>query len=70
MSKGGMPNIPGTNPAMMAGAMGGGASLKKKDNKKKGSKSGNPAKRAAENSGLSYGSETTSGSGSSFGLGK
>jgi hypothetical protein len=43
---------------------------KKKDDKKKGSKSGNPAKRAAENSGLSYGSETTSGSGSSFGLGK
>jgi signal recognition particle subunit SRP54 len=70
MSKGGMPNIPGTNPAMMAGAMGGGSSLKKKDSKKKGSKSGNPAKRAAENSGLSYGSETTSGSGSSFGLGK
>lgn len=70
MSKGGMPNIPGTNPAMMAGAMGGGSSLKKKDNKKKGSKSGNPAKRAAENSGLSYGSETTSSSGSSFGLGK
>jgi signal recognition particle subunit SRP54 len=70
MSKGAMPNIPGTNPAMMAGAMGGGQGSKKKDNKKKGSKSGNPAKRAAENSGLRYGSETTSGSGSSFGLGK
>jgi signal recognition particle subunit SRP54 len=45
VAKGGMPNIPGTNPALMGG--GGFSGGKKKiDQKKKGSKSGNPAKRA------------------------
>ena len=63
MSKGGNPNIPGVNPAMMGGAIGG---VKKKDKKKKGSKSGNPAKRAAENAGLSYNPDKPKGS--SFGL--
>ena len=54
MSKGGMPNIPGTNPVAMGGAVGGGYIGGKKSSKKKqGSKSGNPAKRAAENQGLS-----------------
>ena len=67
MSKGGAPNLPGTNPVMMGGAKGGGyIGGKKKDKKKKGSKSGNPAKRAAENAGLTYGSDNSKGS--SFGL--
>jgi signal recognition particle subunit SRP54 len=51
--------------------MGGGGfsgGKKKTDKKSKGSKSGNPAKRAAENSGLDFGSEKSSGSGSAFGL--
>ena len=44
MSKGGMPNIPGTNPVAMGGAVGGGYMGGKKTSKKKqGSKSGNPA---------------------------
>ncbi len=67
VAKGGMPNIPGTNPALMGGG-GFSAGKKKNDKKKKGSKSGNPAKRAAENSGLDFGSEKSSGSGSAFGL--
>jgi signal recognition particle subunit SRP54 len=67
VAKGGMPNIPGTNPALMGGG-GFSAGKKKNDKKKKGSKSGNPAKRAAENSGLDFGVEKSSGSGSAFGL--
>ena len=62
MAKGGVPQLPGVNPAMMGSAIGG----KKKDKKKKGSKSGNPAKRAAENAGLSFNQEKPKGS--SFGL--
>lgn len=70
MAKGGMPNIPGTNPVLGGGSMGGGfIGGKKKDKKKKGSKSGNPAKRAAENAGIPLPSEKSSGSGSAFGLG-
>jgi signal recognition particle subunit SRP54 len=69
MAKGGMPNIPGTNPVQMGGAVGGGyIGGKKKDQKKKGSKSGNPAKRAAENAGISVGKAPESGAGSAFGL--
>ena len=69
MSKGGMPNIPGTNPVQMGGAVGGGyIGGKKKDKKKKGSKSGNPAKRAAENQGLSFNAEPETKSGSAFGI--
>jgi signal recognition particle subunit SRP54 len=70
MARGGMPNIPGTNPVLAGGTVGGGfmGGKKKNDKKKKGSKSGNPAKRAAENSGLTFGSEKNSGSGSAFGL--
>jgi signal recognition particle subunit SRP54 len=69
MAKGGMPNIPGTNPVQMGGAVGGGyIGGKKKDQKKKGSKSGNPAKRAAENAGISFGKAPESGAGSAFGL--
>ena len=62
MSKGAMPQMPG----MPAGMGGHGGKSKKKD-KKSGSKSGNPAKRAAENQGKAF--ETGSGSGSAFGLG-
>lgn len=71
MAKGGMPNIPGTNPVQMGGAVGGGyIGGKKKDQKKKGSKSGNPAKRAAENAGVAFGNAPESAAGSAFGLNK
>lgn len=70
MARGGKPNIPGTNPVLAGGTVGGGfmGGQKKNDKKKKGSKSGNPAKRAAENAGLPFGSDKNSGSGSAFGL--
>jgi len=69
MSKGGMPNIPGTNPVAMGGAVGGGyIGGKKSSKKKKGSKSGNPAKRAAENQGLSVSQPQESKPGSAFGV--
>jgi signal recognition particle subunit SRP54 len=69
MSKGGMPNIPGANPAAMGAAVGGGyIGGKKASKKKKGSKSGNPAKRAAENQGLSVPQPQESKPGSAFGL--
>jgi signal recognition particle subunit SRP54 len=69
MARGGMPNIPGTNPALAKASMGGGfGGGKKNDKKKKGSKSGNPAKRAAENSGQSFGATENKGPGSAFGL--
>ena len=69
MSKGGMPNIHGTNPVAMGGAVGGGYIGGKKTSKKKqGSKSGNPAKRAAENQGLSVSQPPESKPGSAFGL--
>ena len=71
MARGGMPNIPGTNPVQMGGAVGGGyIGGKKKDKKKKGSKSGNPAKRAAENAGVFTQKPAEGGSGSAFGLNK
>jgi signal recognition particle subunit SRP54 len=71
MARGGMPNIPGTNPVQMGGAVGGGyIGGKKKDKKKKGSKSGNPAKRAAENAGVFTQKPTEGGAGSAFGLNK
>jgi signal recognition particle subunit SRP54 len=69
MSKGGVPNIPGTNPVAMGGAVGGGyIGGKKGGKKKKGSKSGNPAKRAAENQGLSVSQPQQSKPGSAFGV--
>ncbi|MEN9993006.1 MAG: hypothetical protein RLY83_576 [Actinomycetota bacterium] len=66
VAKGGMPQMGGQMPGMpnLGGGYVGGKS-KKNDNKKKGSKSGNPAKRAAENLGVT---PTQGGSGSSFGL--
>ena len=65
VSKGGMPQIGGQMPGMPN--LGGGfvGKVKKNDKKKKGSKSGNPAKRAAENLGIT---PPQGGSGSSFGL--
>jgi signal recognition particle subunit SRP54 len=61
VARGGVPNIPGM------GAMGkpGASSKRGKQQKKKGSRSGNPAKRAAENAGVAPAAEPT---GSGFGL--
>jgi signal recognition particle subunit SRP54 len=65
MARGGTPQVPGMGP--IPGAKFGGAS--KAQPKKKGSKSGNPAKRAAENAALAAGPAPTA-AGSGFGLGK
>ncbi|HEY8911918.1 signal recognition particle protein [Lacisediminihabitans sp.] len=65
VAKGGVPQVPGMGP--IPGAKFGGA---KKVQQKKGSKSGNPAKRAAENAALAAGAKpSTAASGSGFGLG-
>jgi len=65
MSKGAMPQMPG-----IPGGMGGHGGKSKKKDKKAGSRSGNPAKRAAENQGRALGGDDSgSGSGSAFGLG-
>ncbi|TFB92644.1 signal recognition particle protein [Cryobacterium sp. HLT2-28] len=69
VAKGGMPNIPGMGP--MAGA-GLGGNRGKQQPKKKGSKSGNPAKRAAENAALASGEKpagAVTAGGTGFGLG-
>jgi len=69
VAKGGMPNIPGMGP--MAGA-GLGGNRGKQQPKKKGSKSGNPAKRAAENAALASGEKPAGAvapGGTGFGLG-
>ncbi|MBW4031819.1 MAG: signal recognition particle protein [Acidobacteria bacterium] len=67
VAKGGMPQVPGMGP--IPGASYGGK--KKQPPQKKGSRSGNPAKRAAENAALAQGAKPAgSGStGSGFGLG-
>jgi signal recognition particle subunit SRP54 len=66
VAKGGMPQVPGMGP--IPGAKFGGA--KQLPQKKKGSKSGNPAKRAAENAALAAGTPVASvAKGSGFGLG-
>ncbi|CAN5529960.1 signal recognition particle protein [soil metagenome] len=65
VAKGGMPNMPGMGP--IPGAKFGGA---KQQPKKKGSKSGNQAKRAAENAALAAGADARpAAAGSGFGLG-
>ncbi len=64
VAKGGVPNVPGMGP--IPGARFG----KAKVQAKKGSKSGNPAKRAAENAALAAGAAARpAASGSGFGLG-
>ncbi|KQY99215.1 signal recognition particle [Microbacterium sp. Root53] len=64
VARGGMPNIPGMGPVPGMGRPGG-SSKRGKQAKKGGSRSGNPAKRAAENAGLAAQQPT----GSGFGLG-
>ncbi|HEY8281340.1 MAG TPA: signal recognition particle protein [Leifsonia sp.] len=70
VAKGGVPNVPGMGPIPGAGYSKGG----KQQPKKKGSRSGNPAKRAAENAALAAGVKPAGGSGSAggsgFGLGE
>jgi signal recognition particle subunit SRP54 len=66
VAKGGVPQVPGMGPVPGAGFGGG----RGKQQKKKGSKSGNPAKRAAENAALASGTKSTAAAGGSgFGLG-
>ncbi|RZU64759.1 signal recognition particle subunit FFH/SRP54 (srp54) [Microterricola gilva] len=68
VAKGGMPQVPGMGPIPGGGFGGRG----KPQAKKKGSKSGNPAKRAAENAAIASGVKAPSGvsaGGSGFGLG-
>ncbi|MEO6941802.1 MAG: signal recognition particle protein [Terrimesophilobacter sp.] len=65
VAKGGVPQIPGMGPIPGAGYSGG----QKKLPKKKGSRSGNPAKRAAEDAALAAGEKQTVAAGSGFGLG-
>lgn len=67
MARGGVPNIPGMGPVPGAGRPGA-SSKRGKQQKAKGSRSGNPAKRAAENAGLAA-SAPTAPTGSGFGLG-
>jgi signal recognition particle subunit SRP54 len=66
VAKGGVPQVPGMGP--IPGAKFGGTKLAPK---KKGSKSGNPAKRAAENAAIAGGASArpTAAAGSGFGLG-
>ncbi|MCH6229307.1 signal recognition particle protein [Microbacterium sp. CFH 31415] len=66
VARGGVPNIPGMGPVPGAGRPGA-SSKRGKQQKAKGSRSGNPAKRAAENAGLA--AAPTAPTGSGFGLG-
>ena len=68
VSKGGVPQVPGMGPM---GQMAHGKGRVAAPAKKKGSKSGNPAKRAAENAALESGGKIggASSSGAGFGLG-
>ncbi|HEU0256847.1 MAG TPA: signal recognition particle protein, partial [Microbacteriaceae bacterium] len=70
VAKGGVPNIPGMGPVVGAGR----ASTRRAQKKHKGSRSGNPAKRAAENAaasvrGTGAGPAEPTPSGAGFGLG-
>ncbi|GAA3748415.1 signal recognition particle protein [Leifsonia bigeumensis] len=65
VAKGGVPQVPGMGPIPGAGYSGGA----RKQQKKKGSRSGNPAKRAAEDAALAAGAKPTVAAGSGFGLG-
>ncbi|MEV8266312.1 signal recognition particle protein [Microbacterium sp. NPDC076911] len=66
VAKGGMPNIPGMGP--VPGSRPGASAKRGKQQKAKGSRSGNPAKRAAENAGIAASASTTP-AGTGFGLG-
>ena len=65
VARGGMPQVPGLGP--IPGAKFGGS--KPQQQKRGGSKSGNPAKRAAENAALAAGTAPAAAGGSGFGLG-
>ena len=72
VAKGGMPNIPGMGPIPGGGGFGGGRG--KQQAKKKGSKSGNPARRASENAAIAAGEkpgggEAAGSGGAGFGFG-
>ncbi len=64
VAKGGVPQLPGMGPIPGASYAG-----KKKVQPKKGSRSGNPAKRAAENAAIAEGAKPVAAAGSGFGLG-
>jgi len=66
VARGGTPNIPGMGAMPGLGKPGASSKRGKKGKSSGGSRSGNPAKRAAENAGLTAGSTPT---GSGFGLG-
>ncbi|MDM4762918.1 signal recognition particle protein [Galbitalea sp. SE-J8] len=71
VAKGGVPQVPGMGP--VPGASYAGKGSRGSSSKKKGSRSGNPAKRAAENAALAAGVKpagASAASGSGFGLGK
>ena len=74
VARGGMPQIPGMGPIPGGGGYGGGKRQAAKGKKKgSGSRSGNPAKRAAENAGIASGAapggQGAAPKGSGFGLG-
>jgi len=68
VAKGGVPQVPGMGPIPGAG-FGGGRPGKGKPQQKKGSRSGNPAKRAAEDAARAQGVKPAAGGGTGFGLG-
>lgn len=67
VAKGGVPQVPGMGPLPGAGF---GGARKQQQSKKKGSKSGNPAKRAAEEAALAAGAGRSASAGSAFGVGR
>lgn len=67
VARGGVPNIPGMGP--VPGARTGASSKRGKQVKAVGSRSGNPAKRAAENAGIAEQAAIAAPTGSGFGLG-
>jgi signal recognition particle subunit SRP54 len=72
VARGGVPQVPGMGPIPGAGGYGGGKRQAAKGKKKSGSRSGNPAKRAAENAAIASGvnpAASAAPAGSGFGLG-
>jgi signal recognition particle subunit SRP54 len=67
VARGGVPNIPGMGPVPGGGRPGASSKRGKQQKSRSGSRSGNPAKRAAENAGL--GTAPAQPTGSGFGLG-